>query len=287
MFKFKRIKNLYTSKEKKESERLDNWYNYIQRNKRVILNSFIVDQNFINELITDENKFIKDNKLFLSKTKPKIYDNIIDLKENKYKKRFINSNKSSLPKDILNIVYEYYEENPYIFLIKLKNISNYLITNKKKFLKNIFLNNEISLIYRLNGNKIVNYFQKEIFNNVTPKIIYHYDLGIYSKVNLNYKIINDFYSPLISIKIYYFKKNYKKIKYRFFNLTNYNNLYFINNFLKKNFLTKYEFFFIKTFNYYKLNRSLISLDDIKKYDFLKEIDEYLYKYLDKISNYKN
>jgi len=89
------------------------------------------------------------------------------------------------------------------------------------------------------------------------------------------------------MKIYYFKKNHKKIKKIFFNLTNYNDLYNIDNFLKNHFLTKYEFYCIKCFQYYNLNRVLISKNEISEYSFLKEIDEYLYKYLHKMSNYKN
>ena len=283
---FKRIKNLYTKEEKKESDRLDNWYNYIRMNKRQVVHSFILDQNYITQLLIDENRFLRENNNFINKTKPKIYENIINLKENKLKDRFINNNKQSfLPKDILGILYDYYEENPYIYLIKIKDVPTFYITNKIKFLKNIFLNNETSIIYRLNGNKIVNKFQ-ETYVNIYPKTIYNYKFGIYNSININYKTINDFYSPLISIKIFYFKKNHKKIKKKYFNLTNYNDLYNIDNFLKNHFLTKYEFYCIKCFQYYNLNRVLISKNEISEYSFLKEIDEYLYKYLHKMSNYK-
>jgi len=283
---FKRIKNLYTKEEKKESDRLDNWYNYIRMNKRQVVHSFILDQNYITQLLIDENRFLRENNNFINKTKPKIYENIINLKENKLKDRFINNNKQSfLPKDILGILYDYYEENPYIYLIKIKDVPTFYITNKIKFLKNIFLNNETSIIYRLNGNKIVNKFQ-ETYVNIYPKTIYNYKFGIYNSININYKTINDFYSPLISIKIFYFKKNHKKIKKKYFNLTNYNDLYHIDNFLKNHFLTKYEFYCIKSFNFYFFSRILITTTQIKEYKFLIEINEYLYKYLHKMSNYK-
>lgn len=287
---YNKISNLYTEDEKIEYESLKIMKIKISSNKRTILHGFFYNTNFVNETLIDEYRFKYRYNKFIEKIKPKLFKNIFDVEnKDKHKEDFIKNNKKSiLPVDLLLVIYNYYEENKYIYLIRYNETNNFLIFNKKPLLKDFFLSNNIQVLIRLNCDKIIDKFQKNPKSIFNGKILYHNELNIYNKVFSNYKFFNDF-SPLISLKIFYFKKNHKNIKYKFFNITNYNILYKMKSFLDKNFITKYEFYFINSMNYYKdyLDREIIDSNRINKSLFLTEIDEFLFPYLHKISNYKN
>lgn len=219
-----------------------------------------------------ESECEENENRIINNMKHNIYDDIFLKKKDKNKKIFINYN-CILSEDLLGEIYDYYNESKYIIAIKIKDNNSFFLTTNQMLIKNIYLNNNINQIYRINIERIndntINYFDffsKKIFDSKNQK----YDS--ITKIISN----NDFYAPIICLKIFYYK-DIKKIKNKKIYITNYNNMYFISDFFKKynNKIANYELYYLNKLNHIKKNYIKISYDEIKKYNILTQINDYM------------
>lgn len=246
------------------------------RKRSILLNSHNITNDFyaVEEL---ENNYIEKIDKITTKVKTNIFNNIFFKKKDKHKKNFISYN-SILQEDLLAIIYDYYNESNSVIAIKLKNNESYFLTTNNFLMKNIFLNNRIDKVYKINIVKLNNNSSLPIdFFEFYSKNIYNEDREKYSDCT---KIINnnDFYSPIICIKIYYYYR-IKKIKNKVFYINNYNNLFLISNFFKdKKKLANYKLFYMNKISYNN-NKNIIpiSYKEMKKYNIFRQINEYMIK----------
>lgn len=273
--------NILDDNEKKIYDYLNNEKYNIYRTKSMIFHGSYRNDLFIQNLYHQEILYNRSSSIFYNNIKSKILKNIFNNNKNdKFKINFIkNNNKSCLSIDLLSIIYDYYEESAYLYLLKIDN--KYLIIKNYSLLENIFYENNITQIIRINTTKLIS--QNIIF---PYKKLFSYEKKYFQKVILHKNNFNDFYGSCISIKVFYYKKNINNIKYHFFNISSYNDFYIIKNFLKNKKLTKYEFYYIVNISlYFRIDRQLIMPNSIEKSIILSQLDEDLFN-LHKISNYK-
>ena len=285
-----KLKKILTNDEKKQYKKLKSDKKLIESYKRIIMYGYQLPNNMrIRDAINFENNYNINNEIFHKSIYKKLFKNIfLTNKQQKYKEIFSKNNKKSiLYEDILNIIFSYYDESQYIYLVNMKNKYDYLIINNLNILKHLFYSNMINKIYRVNSSKISNN-PNSLFNMYIYKLIYNRNLSLFSRIYFNNSIINDYCSTLISIKLFYYKNNIKNIKYDFINIANYNNMYMIKNFLKNKNLTKFEFYYINNIDFYDdhVNRILINTKNINDNLFLSEIYNYLINILNKSLNCK-
>lgn len=284
MYKFKNILNKeeYTKFDEKKME-----YRYLNIYKRSLLYGPNMYRNFDRDLFNDIEEKEYEVKLeyleLLKNIKNKIFDKMFLKKKDKHKQKFIK-NKCVLPEDLLGLVYDFYNESRYTIAIKFREdtymiSSKYLLSNNLFLIKNIFLNNHIESIYKINTDK----FNNSLFKIVSIDFFEAYSQPLYYGENEKFydisKIVhnNDFYAPIIVIKLFYFKR--KKIHAKNFYISNYNILYIIKDFVINKKISRYEFFYINkitNFRNYK-NYIPIDIDEMQKYYFLSEIYDYLIK----------
>lgn len=264
-------------------------YRYLNLYKRSIRSSPSMYRMFDIELYNDieEKEFMQKEKLFeiTKDIKKELFNDIFIKKKDKHKYLFLK-NKSILSEDLLGLIYDFYNESRYVIALKFIQEdftlhSKSILTNNLFLTKNIFFNNDISKVYKVNIDKFNNSlykilsidfyesFSQQLYNNESET---YYDV---SKIQTN----NDFYAPIIVIKLFYYKKT--KIKTKKFYISNFNIMYIIRDFVINKKISKYEFFYINkitNFRNYK-NYIPISMDEIKKYIFLNEIYEYLIELL--------
>lgn len=270
------IKNFFNKNDFDEHDRLKKKLYYINSNKRLILYSYSID-NIINcdKLKIEENKYIVDKKKFDNKIKLKIHNNIFNNNIQKYKYDFINSYNNYLNDDVLEIIFYYYYENSSILAFKYCNKSSYFLSSNLNLIKKIFLNNDIDKIYKINSDILNNKININFFDLFSKKI-YDRESYNFSKINMIKYDVNDFYAPIISIKLFYYNKSIKNIKHKNINIINYNNIHIIDSFLKNKKLTKFEFYYINSI--YNPKQKLITSNEIFKYNFLNRIHDYLLQY---------
>lgn len=284
MYKFKKELN------KEDYNNLDELkldYRYINIYKRSMLFSPALYRDFNRELIDDiETKEFEVKEKVYKQTlhiKKIIFDKIFSNKKNKYKIDFIKYN-CILTDDLMSLLYDFTFESKYIIAIKIYeedqlniNINlnkSFFLSSNMPLIKNIFFNNKIEKMYKINTDKINNRFLNIEFFESYSQLLYHYhDEKFYDISTL--KNNNDFYAPIICIGIFYFKRNNIKIKKIY--ISNYDNMYLVRNFSKNKKLVKFELYYlnkITTFENYK-NLIPISRKDIFKYHFLREIYDYI------------
>lgn len=282
MYKFKDVlKDDY-----EEYNKLINDLKYIQIYKRSLMysNTYRSRLNINNLNMTQE---LEDNIkekiiLYTNKIKNETFDKIFLSKNDKHKSDFIK-NKSILTPDLLGLLYDFYNESKYIIAIKFPSDkydfnSNFFLSSNLFLIKNIFLNNEIDKVYKINIDKLNNKFLDIDFFET-------YSKRIYDNYNQNYssvpKIVtnNDFYTSLICVEMKYFYNNVNRIKTKKFYICNYNNLYIIKNYKSKDNkkIMSFNLFYINKITSIDNYKNYIKIDynDIKKYYFLTQINDYL------------
>lgn len=284
MYKFKNFldKKDYLDFKKNKTE-----YKYLNIYKRSLLHPPTMYRSFDNQLFNEieEKEFLQKEKLNekLKDIKKTLFDEIFMKKKDKHKINFLKNN-SILSEDLLSIIYDFYNQSRYVIAIKFIQedytfYSKSILTNNLYLVKNIFFNNYIDKVYKVNIDKFNNTLYKIFtidFYEAFSQQLYNQDSESYYNIS-KIKTNNNFYAPIIVIKLYFYKKN--KIKIKKFYISNYNILYIIRDFVINKKISKYEFFYINKITNYNNHKNLIniSMEDIKKYNFLNEIYEYLIK----------